>query len=240
MSLLPEPFRSGEKVSGLRGPLNQLREAIVHILTGGLIKTGPGLVSSRQGDHYMISLLPARRSSGTVVKGSLRIVTSQPGSYSAPSTPIEDPHVWVTYGLVSGVAPSNIETAITLVEGRNYIFLAILLNANLTPQSATIETAAAVPANPGIDSETGEIDWTDPDEKIWYFELGWQEVENEEVENEEGEEELILQNVGQPANTGSGSLALETFAGNFQYIEPTETTTGGLAQTTLLRVYRIG
>jgi hypothetical protein len=132
---------------------------------------------------------------------------------------------------VNGIAPTDIEDPLVLVNGRNFVYLKILLNVDFDVQSATVERASSVPANPTLDSETGEIDWPDPSERLWYFSLGYQDVETEDGE-------LVM--LVAPANTGSGSLNLETFAGTFQYVEPTETTDGGLAQTTRLRTYRIG
>lgn len=125
MSLLPEPFRSGEKVSGLRGPLNQLREAIVHILTGGLIKTGPGLVSSRQGDHYMISLLPDRPRPRTRKYCPLELVTTQPDGYPAASG---DDFAWITFGSVNQLVPTGVVNPVAISSG-DLIYIKVITNA---------------------------------------------------------------------------------------------------------------
>lgn len=170
MSLLPEPFRSGEKVSGLRGPLNQLREAIVHILTGGLIKTGPGLVSSRQGDHYMISLLPDRPRPRTRKYCPLELVTTQPDGYPAIPEGSGVDYAWITFGSVNQIVPTGVVNPVDISSG-DLIYIKVITNAEdedwtlpLVVLSAEVVVSATALTDTGATA-------TKPAEEV-YFLLG--------------------------------------------------------------------
>jgi hypothetical protein len=167
MRQLPE-FNKGLKVSELRGPLSQLRAAVLDVLDD-IIKTGPGLFGSKRGGHYMLSTGRTRRRSGASPFCPFRLATDQPENYPDPPT-AEGDYLWVEFGAVNQIPPTGVVNPMAVSTGQ-YVYLKATTNA--VDEDWTVPllvTAAEIELSASVLTDTGATPTKPPE--VTYFLLG--------------------------------------------------------------------